>query len=68
MTATGFAVVRCDYDNGRDGPRTNFVVREMVRTLDEAQAEVVRLNDREAASDVYYFWKAAHAFPLRPER
>ncbi len=61
-------MVRCDYGDGRDGPHTNFVVREMMRTLDEAQAEVNRLNDREAASDVYYFWKAAHPYGLRPER
>jgi hypothetical protein len=68
MTTAGFAVMRCDYDNGRDGPRANFVFREMVRTLDEAQAEVVRLNEREATSGVYYFWKAAHPFGSRPER
>ena len=56
--------MRCD----SVGDETRFVVREMVRTLDEAQAEVVRLNEREATSAVYYFWKAAHAFGLRPER
>ena len=50
--------MKCDYEGGR----TRFVVREMVRTLDEAQAEANRLNDKEPRADVYYFWKAAHAF------
>jgi hypothetical protein len=58
MATAGFAVMRCDYESGR----TRFVVREMVRTLDEAQAEANRLNDREPRADVYYFWKAAHSY------
>jgi hypothetical protein len=54
--------MRCDYEGGGDGPRATFTVHQMVRTLDDAQAEATRLNDAEPRADVYYFWKAAHSY------
>jgi hypothetical protein len=62
MATAGFAVMRCDYRGGVDGPHARFTVHQMVRTLDDAQVEANRLNDAERRADVYYFWKAAHAF------
>ena len=65
MRIAGFAVMRCDDAGGRDREHTNFTVHQMVRSLDDAQAEAARLNEARDRVDVFYFWKAAHSFEFR---
>jgi hypothetical protein len=49
-----YAIVRLDGDQLREGTIT---VKEVVSTLEEAQAEVERLNALVAGKDTRYFWQ-----------
>ena len=52
-----FVVMVCDHDRGRSKP-TTIAVSELVSTLAEAQAAVVRLNAARTGCGVFYFVRA----------
>jgi hypothetical protein len=55
-----YAVVR--HDAGFTDPHLTFTVKEVLPTLDEAKAEVDRLN-RGAPRGVTYFWQTTRFYP-----
>lgn len=70
-----FAIVRIDHWPGarrepdeRDGPDIAFgeysvTIKEIVRGIDVAQAEVARLNALNAEKGCRYYWQGTRHFP-----
>lgn len=55
-----FAIVRFDRFLK---PENSFTVKEIVRTEDDAESEVKRLNELNADKDCGYFWQTTRLFP-----
>lgn len=55
-----FAIVRFDRFLEHDN---SFTVKEIVRTQEEAESEVKRLNEVNADKDCTYFWQTTRLFP-----
>ena len=56
-----YAVVRLD--DFPSGGESCITVKEIVRSLELAQAEVGRLNALNAGKDCRYFWQATRLYP-----
>jgi hypothetical protein len=56
-----YAIVRLDLDVAT--PDLAVAIKEVVPTLQEAEAEVQRLNQLNAGKDCRYFWRATRYFP-----
>lgn len=66
-----YAVIRVDF-RGRalsslDDVRSAVSVKEVLPTLDEAQAEVERLNRLNGGEDTQYFWQMTRLYPARAQ-
>jgi hypothetical protein len=59
-----YAILRYDAFQGPDArPEVAVTVKEIVRTLDLAEAEVVRLNALTEGRDVRYWWQQTRLYP-----
>jgi hypothetical protein len=56
-----YAIVRLDLDVAT--PDLAFAIKEVVPTLEEAEAEVQRLNLVNADKNCRYIWRASRYFP-----
>jgi len=56
-----YAVVRLELDVAT--PDLAVAIKEVVPTLEEAEAEVQRLNDLNADKNCRYIWRATRYFP-----
>ena len=57
-----FAVLRYDPEDCAPDIERHVTVKEIVWSLDLAQAEVTRLNQLNAAKGVRYFWQATRLY------
>ena len=59
-----YAILRYDGFQGEDArPEIAITVKEIVRSLELAEAEVVRLNSLCAEKNVRYWWQYTRLFP-----
>jgi len=56
-----YAIVRLDLDVAT--PDLAIAIKEVVRALPEAEAEVQRLNLLNSGKNCRYFWRATRYFP-----
>jgi hypothetical protein len=58
-----YAVIRWDKDYSGTDPDLLITVKEIVRTQDLAEAEVVRLNALNKHKGVHYWWQTTRLYP-----
>jgi hypothetical protein len=59
-----YAILRYDGFHEPETPvEVTVTVKEIVRSLEMAKAEVLRLNALETSKDVHYWWQMTRLFP-----